>query len=153
MPNFEIKIEKAKKPEAAGKDAKKDVKKEVKKDVKKDNAKPKDAKKEKAPKAAPAPVAAATPAAPTKWSPPDLAFSFYDFKTEFVNSKDKQATLKSLYAKWEPNGLSIWYLQYEKFSEKEGAQTHVCNNMLNGFVQRIDEKLRPHSLGCFGVYG
>lgn len=25
--------------------------------------------------------------------------------------------------------------------------------MLNGFIQRIDEKLRPHSIGCFGVYG
>jgi hypothetical protein len=25
--------------------------------------------------------------------------------------------------------------------------------MLNGFIQRIDEKLRRHSLGSFGVYG
>lgn len=25
--------------------------------------------------------------------------------------------------------------------------------MLNGFIQRIDDKLRNFSLGCFGVYG
>jgi hypothetical protein len=25
--------------------------------------------------------------------------------------------------------------------------------MLNGFIQRIDEKLRRHSLGSFGIYG
>lgn len=153
MPNFDIKIEKAKKPEAPAKEA---AKKDTKKDGKKEKGgdKPKDTKKEKAQKApaAKAPTPAA-PAAPTKWTPPDLALNFYDFKTEFVNSKDKQATLNSLYSKWEPNGLSLWFIQYEKYNEKEGAEVHVCNNMLNGFVQRIDEKLRPHSLGCFGVYG
>lgn len=30
---------------------------------------------------------------------------------------------------------------------------HVNNNMLNGFIQRMDDKVRKHSLGCFGVYG
>ena len=27
------------------------------------------------------------------------------------------------------------------------------NNLLNGFVQRIDDKLRKHCLGSLGVYG
>ena len=82
-----------------------------------------------------------------------MKFNFYDFKTEFVNSKDKSATLQDLYSKWEPEGLSIWYLQYQKFNASEGAQLHIVNNLLNGFMQRMDEKLRPNSLGCFGVYG
>ena len=25
--------------------------------------------------------------------------------------------------------------------------------MLNGFIQRIDDKIRPHAIGSFGVYG
>jgi len=54
---------------------------------------------------------------------------------------------------WDDKGLSFWLIQYEKFSDKEGAETHVCNNMLNGFIQRMDEKIRPHSIGSFGVYG
>ena len=115
MPNFDIKIEKAKKPES--KDAKKDEKKEA--------AKPQAAKKEKSKKEAAKPPAKVdqkeAAAAPKKWSPPELNFNFYDFKTEFVNSKDKSATLQSLYQKWEPEGLSIWYLQYQKFDASEGA--------------------------------
>lgn len=54
---------------------------------------------------------------------------------------------------WDNNGLSFWLLQYEKFNEKEGKEIHVCNNMLNGFIQRMDDKVRPHSIGCFGIYG
>lgn len=115
MPNFDLKIEKAKKPET--KDAKKDEKKEA--------PKPQPAKKEKSQKEAsklPKIVDKKEAAAPPKkWSPPELKFNFYDFKTEFVNSKDKSATLQSLYQKWEPEGLSIWYLQYQKFDASEGA--------------------------------
>jgi len=58
-----------------------------------------------------------------KWTPPELKFAFYDFKTELCNSKDMKATLEKLYSTemWDDKGLSIWLLQYEKFNEKEGA--------------------------------
>ena len=152
MPNFDIKIEKAKKPES-GKEAtpaKKDAKKgaDNKKDAK-DTKKPEAAKKEKVKKE----ETKVKPEAPKKWTLPELKFNFYDFKTEFVNSKDKAATLQSLYKKWEPEGLSIWYLQYQKFDASEGTQLHIVNNLLNGFMQRMGEKLRANSLGSFGVYG
>jgi hypothetical protein len=85
----------------------------------------------------------------------DLKFTFYDFKTLFVNSSDKQETLQKLYSDemWDDNNLSFWLLQYQKYDQSEGAKLHLANNMLNGFMQRIDDKLRPHSLGVFGVYG
>jgi hypothetical protein len=55
--------------------------------------------------------------------------------------------------KWDDKALSFWLLSYEKFSAKEGEKVHVNNNMLNGFIQRMDDKVRKHSLGAFGVYG
>jgi len=48
-------------------------------------------KKEAPKKEAPKPAPESAPAA--KWSPPDLKFTFYDFKTELCNSKDIGATL------------------------------------------------------------
>jgi hypothetical protein len=94
MPNFDIKIEKVKKPESSKEptapkkdDKKKDDKKAV--PVKVDEKK---GKKAAAPKEVPKPVAPVEVVA-VKWTPPELKFAFYDFKTEFVNSKDKAATL------------------------------------------------------------
>lgn len=70
-----------------------------------------------------------------------------------MNAKDKKEALDQLYKDWDEKALSFWHLQYQKYDESEGAKKHVCNNMLNGFMQRMDERLRRHSLGCFGVYG
>lgn len=63
--------------------------------------------------------------------------------------------LEKLWGKdhWDDKALSFWLLQYQKFSPKEGEKVHINNNMLNGFIQRMDDKVRKHSLGCFGVYG
>ena len=61
--------------------------------------------------------------------------------------------IKELAADWDEKALGFWLVQYEKYDKSEGEKLHVCNNMLNGFIQRIDEKLRKHSLGTFGVYG
>lgn len=85
---------------------------------------------------------------------PELKFDFYDFKTEFVNSKDQASVLKNLWTnKWDDAGLSFWFVHYKKYDDSEGAKLHIVNNLLNGFMQRMDEKIRPHSLGVFGVYG
>ena len=84
---------------------------------------------------------------------PELKFDFYDYKTLFVNSKDKSEALNTLFSQWDDKALSFWHLHYQKYDADETAKKHVCNNMLNGFIQRMDEKIRRHSLGCLGVYG
>ena len=48
--------------------------------------------------------------------------------------------------------MSLWYLDYEK-TEGEMEKLHISNNYIEGFIQRMDEKLRKHSFGVFGVYG
>ena len=65
----------------------------------------------------------------------------YDYKTKFVNSPDKTATLRELWAAWEPEAFSLWFVHYDKL-DGECVEEHVTNNMMNGFMQRIDEKLR-----------
>jgi len=52
----------------------------------------------------------------------ELKFDFYDFKTEFVNSKDKKAVLEDLWKnKWDDKALSFWYVHYKKYDDSEGA--------------------------------
>jgi len=48
--------------------------------------------------------------------------------------------------------MSIWYLDYDK-ADGEGIKEAITNNYLNGFIQRIDERLRRHSFGVFVVLG
>ena len=98
FPNFDLKLEKPK-------DDKKDGGKDAKDGKKKDEKKQSDAKKPeggKKVKEAAKPVAVVEEEKPKEtvdtvkaWeeSLPELSFNFFDFKTEFVNSKDKKATL------------------------------------------------------------
>jgi len=84
---------------------------------------------------------------------PELDFNFYDFKVEFTNSKDKKAVVEDLLTnKWNDEKQSIWYLEYEKYDASEGAKLHYVNNLLGGFLQRM-EGLNQHTFAVFGVYG
>ena len=147
-PVFDLKIEK--KPVAEKKDDKKDA-------GKKDAGKKDTGKKEKkeAPKKEAAPKKAPEPKKDWESTLPALKFDFYDYKTLFVNATSKKEALEKLWGPemWDDNGLAFWLIQYQKYDKSEGEKLHICNNMLNGFIQRIDEKLRRHSLGVFGVYG
>ena len=60
--------------------------------------------------------------------------------------------MKDLWAKWETGALVLYYVKYQKY-EGEGEKVHLTNNLMNGFLQRMDDKLRKHSLGVMGVYG
>lgn len=156
-PKFDIKIEKKAK-EGGAADAGKGAEK-VKADKnagKKEAAKPKEqkAKEPTTKEEKPAEKKVEDPVKAWATSLPELKFDFYDFKTEFVNAKDKKAVLQDLWKnKWDDKALSFWHVHYQKYDASEGAQLHKVNNLLNGFMQRIDDKVRPHSLGVFGVYG
>lgn len=76
----------------------------------KDQPKKKEEKKEK-------PAAPVEDVDPTKaWesSLVETKFNFYDFKTEYANSKDKKATLKKLFSTemWDDKALSVWLIHY-----------------------------------------
>lgn len=48
--------------------------------------------------------------------------------------------------------MSFYFVHYQKY-EGEGKVLHEFNNLLNGFMQRMDDKLRKHALCILGMYG
>lgn len=79
-------------------------------------------------------------------------FNLFDFKTLIVNHKDKREALQTLWKNWDDNAFSFYFVHYQKY-EGEGKLVHVTNNYINGFLQRMDDKLRRHCLLTLGVYG
>jgi hypothetical protein len=86
----------------------------------------------------------------------ELKFSMHDFKTALVNARkvggsktvnvaEKRAVIDQLLVtNWDRNALSFWHVKYQKYDKTEGDRLHYTKNLLNGFIQRIDDKLRPH---------
>jgi len=48
--------------------------------------------------------------------------------------------------------MSFYFVHYDKY-DGEGVVLHQTSNLMNGFLQRMDEKLRRHSLCVMGVCG
>lgn len=83
---------------------------------------------------------------------PPTDWVLYDFKTFFVNHKDKGGEAVDVWYKnldWE--GWSFWHLHYDKI-EGEGLKLHVTNNMLGGFMNRA-EHTSKYTFGRIGVLG
>ncbi len=83
---------------------------------------------------------------------PPSTFDLFNFKTFFVNVKDKKGEgieeLKKLY---DPNGFSLWFLHYDKY-KGEGEKLYITNNLCNGFLQRFDD-FRKYCLARHLVIG
>jgi Elongation factor 1 gamma, conserved domain. len=80
------------------------------------------------------------PAATQEKNPLDLlppsTFNLFDFKTLFVNAKDKKEAMDFFWKNFDPNGYSIWNVLYEK-AEGEGKVLFLTSNLMNGFLQRL----------------
>eukprot|EP00347_Sterkiella_histriomuscorum_P012730 403367437 len=83
---------------------------------------------------------------------PPTTFDFFNYKTLIVNAADKKEALSTLWSQWENSAFSFWFIHYQKY-EGEGKTLATTNNLMNGFMQRMDDKMRKHALGVLGVYG
>lgn len=126
-------------------------------------------KKEEAPKPAAAPKKVEKPAAtagdddevekkPAGKNPldnlPPSKFVLPDFKTYFVNLGDKKATdgMKHFFENYDPEGYSLWFTHYEKY-EGEGVLLYQTSNLMNGFLQRMDDKFRNYCFSMLAILG
>lgn len=82
---------------------------------------------------------------------PPTNFNLYDYKTLYINSKNKREALDELWKLFDPQGFSIWYVRYNK-DDDEGKKLYMTNNLLRGVLNRLDS-LRKYCLGVHGVYG
>lgn len=82
---------------------------------------------------------------------PESKFSLFDFKTLFVNHEDKKSAMKEFWSTFDKEGYSLWQIKYDKY-EGEGEKLHMTNNLVGGFIQRLDT-FRKYSFGVHGVYG
>ena len=82
---------------------------------------------------------------------PPSPFNLFDFKTLIVNAPDKKIATETFLQQFDPQGYSVWRMEYEK-AEGEGNVLFLTSNLMNGFLQRL-ETFRKYSFGVVGVYG
>ena len=82
---------------------------------------------------------------------PPSPFNFYDFKTMITNASDKKAAVAEFWKLFDPEGYSLWFVEYIK-APGEGKVVFLTNNLMNGFLQRLDH-FRKYCYAIYGVYG
>ena len=128
------------------KEDKKECKKEGKKEGKKDDNK-KGKKEEETPKQEEKPK--------KKQNPLDLLppsrLELETFKRAFLNNKDKEDAMKKFWEIYDPEGYSLWHLEYQNLPS-ECKVLFRTSNSKGMFLQKCDA-LRRYAFATHGVYG
>jgi hypothetical protein len=83
---------------------------------------------------------------------PETPFNLFDFKTLFVNHKDKAgAGVDEFYKQLDWNGWCFWKFRYD-ILEGEGAKEYMINNLLGGFMNRAEHTAK-YTFGKMMVCG
>lgn len=68
-----------------------------------------------------------------------------------MNAEDKKEAIARFWATFDPEGYSIWKLEYELY-DGEGKVGYLTCNLKNGFIRNIED-FRKYAFGVLGVYG
>ena len=122
---------------------KEEKKKEEKKkeDKKKEEKKDEDTKEEKPAK---------KPKNPLDLLPPSK-LELEVFKRAFLNNKDKEDAMKKFWEVYDPEGYSLWHLEYQNLPT-ECKVLFRTSNSKSMFLQKCDA-LRRYAFAAHGVYG
>jgi len=83
---------------------------------------------------------------------PPTTFDLYSFKTLFVNIPDKRGEgMKFFFENYDREGYCVYFVHYEMYAD-EGKVLHITLNLLNGFLQRIDN-FRKHTFAMHAMLG
>lgn len=85
---------------------------------------------------------------------PPSKFVLPDFKTYFVNLGDLKATdgMKHFFENYDAEGYSLWFTHYDKY-DGEGVLLYQTSNLMNGFLQRMDDKFRNYCFSMLAILG
>ena len=73
------------------------------------------------------------------------------FKRAFLNNKDKEDAMKKFWEIYDPQGYSIWWLEYQNLPS-ECKILYRTSNSKGMFLQKCDA-LRRYAFAVHGVYG
>jgi elongation factor 1-gamma len=123
-------------------------KKEEKKEEKKKEEKKKEKKEEEAPKEVEEPKK-------KKINPldalPESRLVLENFKRAFLNNKDKEDAMKKFWEIYDPEGYSLWRLEYQNLPT-ECKVLFRTSNSKGMFLQKCDA-VRRYAFAVHGVYG
>jgi len=74
-----------------------------------------------------------------------------DFKRDFLNTPDKRAALDRFWEKFDPQGFSFYFMQYQNLPS-EGKILFKTVNCSSFFLQKLDH-FRKYTFSVYGVYG
>lgn len=77
---------------------------------------------------------------------PPSSFVLDNFKKDFLNTTDKQGALQRFWNDYDPNGYSIWWMQYQKLPSEGKILFKSCNSS-SFFLQKLD----PFRKFCFAA--
>lgn len=76
---------------------------------------------------------------------------FFNYKTLFTNSTDRNAAIDTLATEWDPKHFSMWHCKYDKMP-KECKDELRTSNMISFFYKGL-EGLNKDTLSVHGAYG
>ena len=124
-------------------------KKEEKKEEKKKQDKKKD-EKEETPKEEPPKEEKKKKQNPLDLLPPSR-LELESFKRAFLNNKDKEDAMNKFWELYDPEGYSLWHLEYQNLPT-ECKVLFRTSNSKSMFLQKCDA-LRRYAFAAHGVYG
>jgi elongation factor 1-gamma len=85
---------------------------------------------------------------------PPSKFVLPEFKTYFVNLGDKKEPegIPHFFENYDPEGYSLWFSHYDKY-DGEGVLLYQTSNLMNGFLQRMDDKFRNYCFAMMAILG
>jgi hypothetical protein len=87
-------------------------------------------------------------------APGSSKFNLTDFKTYFSNLGEKKVTegMENFWKSFDHEVYTLWFVRYEK-QKGEGVIQHQTSNLMNSFIQRLDEKFRVDGFSMLAVLG
>ena len=82
---------------------------------------------------------------------PPSRLELENFKRDFLNNKDKEDAMKKFWEIYDPEGYSIWHLEYQNLPS-ECKILFRTSNSKSMFLQKCDP-LRRYAFAVHGVYG
>ena len=119
-------------------------KEDKKKEEKKKEEKKKEEKKEEEPKPKPKPKNPLDELPPSK-------LELEVFKRAFLNNKDKEDAMNKFWEIYDPEGYSLWWMEYQNLPE-DGKVLFRNSNSKGMFLQKLDN-FRKYAFAAHGVYG